>query len=155
MLHYYRSFHFTFPKYMQLERLAPPIANNRRISCEEASRCRRSPCNGRRSRCRWHWRRISALCLWNLSLRTWKDILQSESTSSFGILGLELEGWTEERSYNHVDEWTEGCHPRTFCLNPCQGKWQGCSNFDCMANCTPRHRKSAILKPEFKDDMEM
>ena len=36
LLHYYRSFHFTFPKYMQLERLAPPIANNRRISCEEA-----------------------------------------------------------------------------------------------------------------------
>ena len=87
---------------MQLECLAPPIANNRRISCEEASLCRRPPCNGRRSRCRWHWRRTSGLCLWNLSLRTWKDILQSESTSSFGILGLELEGWTEERSYNQT-----------------------------------------------------
>ena len=81
-LRYSCSLHLIFPKKMQLENLAPPIANNRHTSCEEDSQCRGSPCNGRRSHCMWHWGQTSALCQWNLSLRTWRDIFQSKQTYS-------------------------------------------------------------------------
>ena len=127
---------------MQLEYLAPPIANNRRISCEEDLRCRvclatdvaANACGiGNKPRhCVnkiYHCVREWAFSRVNRPLR----------------IGSLLLSWRVGQRNDHITTSMNELEDVIRGINPCQGKCQVCSNFCCMTNCTQRHKRSAIL----------